>query len=527
MLSVPTEASAFLGMVAICMTCLFVFYLYLTKKFCFNTIGGFPCCDKPLNISKDKASKDLVDAFSYDDALDSSTDSEDELLQRLKRSASNQINITRQSSISKNEPLISREFKPELRSDKRFNTASTSRDLISLAEKGRIGKNGSSEGSGSSEAGSGDNEDESRRSRSSFAKDKALNKLNKSETSESSSPIKFRDHHKSQYNTAFEKCESDAQSSTSQDFSQHFSQSESHSVTKCGSLEISYAFDAPTKKLMVTVFEANNIPCKERGGANQIHVRLVLLPQKRHKHKTKIKSTGNPIFNETFTFARINPEEVMGLGIRFRVYGTAFARREQLIGESIIVFSSSKPQQQETRLWLTLEPRSCLASDSRSEVSSLARSDSTGSAQSMQSTSLPEMLLGLAYNGTTGRLNVSVIKGSQFRTITMTRAPDTYIKLSLVSSSGQEIARSKTSVRRGQPNPLFKETFIFQIALFQLPDVTLMISVYNKRSMNRKEMIGWFSLGFNSSGDEELSHWNDMRDSKGEQVCRWHVLLDS
>ena len=64
-----------------------------------------------------------------------------------------------------------------------------------------------------------------------------------------------------------------------------------------------------------------------------------------------------------------------------------------------------------------------------------------------------------------------------------------------MSPNGQEIARSKTSIRRGQPNPLYKETFMFQVALFQLQDVTLMTSVYNKRSMKRKEMIGWFSLG--------------------------------
>ena len=64
-----------------------------------------------------------------------------------------------------------------------------------------------------------------------------------------------------------------------------------------------------------------------------------------------------------------------------------------------------------------------------------------------------------------------------------------------MSPTGQEVARSKTSIRRGQPNPLYKETFMFQVALFQLPDVTLMVSVYNKRSMKRKEMIGWFSLG--------------------------------
>lgn len=256
---------------------------------------------------------------------------------------------------------------------------SDSRDLISLAEKGRIGKNGSSEGSCSSEAGSGDVEDG--RSSASGAKAKTGPKRGSrsaKQTSNVSNPISFVDEIKSQFNTAFE---SDAQSSTSQDFSQHLSQSETHSIPKCGSLEVSFAYDAPTKKLMVTVFEANDIPCKERGGANQIHVRLVLLPHKRHKHKTKIKPNGNTIFNETFTISRISPEEVLNLGLRFRVYGTAFARREQMIGEwcpgsdhypnrtvrivwptgeSVVLFAICKPQQQETRLWLTLEPRSNL-----------------------------------------------------------------------------------------------------------------------------------------------------------------------
>ncbi|OPL21400.1 synaptotagmin-14 2 isoform, partial [Mytilus galloprovincialis] len=145
----------------------------------------------------------------------------------------------------------------------------------------------------------------------------------------------------------------------------------------------------------------------------------------------------------------------------------------------------------------------------------------------MQHGGMPELLLGLGYNGTTGRLTVEVIKGSNFRNMAMNRAPDTYAKLTLMSPTGQEITRSKTSVRRGQPNPLFKETFMFQVALFQLAEVTLMVSVYNKRSMKKKEMIGWFSLGLNSSGEEELSHWTDMRENKGDQVCRWHVLLES
>uniref|UniRef100_A0ACB8G679 Synaptotagmin-16 n=1 Tax=Sphaerodactylus townsendi TaxID=933632 RepID=A0ACB8G679_9SAUR len=106
-------------------------------------------------------------------------------------------------------------------------------------------------------------------------------------------------------------------------------------------------------------------------------------------------------------------------------------------------------------------------------------------------------------------------------------AADTYGKLCLLNSVGQEMSRCKTSVRRGQPNPVYKETFIFQVALFQLSDVTLMISIYNRRSIKRKEMIGWLSMGQNSSGEEELGHWQEMKESKSEQVCRWHTLLES
>lgn len=102
---------------------------------------------------------------------------------------------------------------------------------------------------------------------------------------------------------------------------------------------------------------------------------------------------------------------------------------------------------------------------STSDLLSLARSDSTGSTTSMQHGGVPELLLALAYNGVTGRLNVEVVKGSHFRNLSLNKAPDTYVKLCLVSSMGQEMARSKTSTRRGQPNPLYKETFVFQVRI--------------------------------------------------------------
>uniref|UniRef100_A0A8C6M260 Synaptotagmin XVI n=4 Tax=Nothobranchius TaxID=28779 RepID=A0A8C6M260_NOTFU len=124
-------------------------------------------------------------------------------------------------------------------------------------------------------------------------------------------------------------------------------------------------------------------------------------------------------------------------------------------------------------------------------------------------------------------MSVELIKGSHFRNLAINKPPDTYGRLTLLNSVGQEISRCKTSVRRGQPNPVYKETFVFQVALFQLSDVTLLISIFNRRSMKRKEMVGWVALGQNSSGEEEQLHWLDMKESHGQQVCRWHVLLEA
>jgi synaptotagmin-14/16 len=126
-------------------------------------------------------------------------------------------------------------------------------------------------------------------------------------------------------------------------------------------------------------------------------------------------------------------------------------------------------------------------SGSSSDLLSLARSDSTCSTLSMlqqQHGGVPELLIGLSYNGTTGRLTVEIVKGSHFRNISLGKAPDTYVKLCLVSSMGQEMARAKTSTKRGQPNPLFKETFVFQVCniIFCVSSISFIFFPHFQRS---------------------------------------------
>ncbi|XP_025021814.1 synaptotagmin-16 isoform X1 [Python bivittatus] len=298
-------------------------------------------------------------------------------------------------------------------------------------------------------------------------------------------------------------------------------------ISRCGDLDVIFDYKPSSQKLVVTILEAKDIPDKDRSGASTWQVHTVLMPSKKQRGKTSVQKGPNPVFKDKVTFTKLAPEELSNYALRFRLYSVRKMMKERMMGEQLF-YLSHLSQEGEMKTTLVLEPRSNLCSGgSQMSLSAISHSDSASSTQSLSHGGVPELLVGLSYNATTGRLSVEMIKGSHFRNLAINRPPDTYGKLCLLNSVGQEMSRCKTSVRRGQPNPIYKETFIFQVALFQLSDVTLMISIYNRRSIKRKEMIGWLSMGQNSSGEEELSHWQEMKESKTQQVCRWHMLLES
>lgn len=137
-----------------------------------------------------------------------------------------------------------------------------------------------------------------------------------------------------------------------------------------------------------------------------------------------------------------------------------------------------------------------------------------------------ELLLSLSYNSVTGRLTVEVLQATNLKCLATSRAPDTHVRVTLMSSNGKELTRSNTSVRKMSPNPVYREKFMFQVVESQLAEVSLMVSVYAKRSLKREELVGWFILGYSNSGEDETLHWSDMRLSSGNPVERWHVLAE-
>ncbi|XP_005418002.1 synaptotagmin-16 [Geospiza fortis] len=298
-------------------------------------------------------------------------------------------------------------------------------------------------------------------------------------------------------------------------------------ICKCGDLDVIFTYKSSSQKLIATVLEARDIPDKDRSGVSTWQVHAVLMPGKKQRGKTSVQKGPIPIFQDKITFSKLEPEELSSHAVRFRLYAVHRVVGEKMMGEQLFCLRGIS-QEGEVKVTLLLEPRSNLRSaDSQLSLSAISHSDSASSTQSLSHGGVPELLVGLSYNATTGRLAVEMIKGSHFRNLAINRPPDTYGKLCLRNSVGQEMSRCKTSIRRAQPNPVYKETFIFQVALFQLSEVTLLISIYSRRGLKRKEMLGWISLGHSSSGEEEQSHWQEMREAPGTQVCRWHTLLES
>lgn len=132
-------------------------------------------------------------------------------------------------------------------------------------------------------------------------------------------------------------------------------------LSTAGRLQVSASYAPTAEKLAVTVIRAEDVPTKQRGGAGSVQVRVVLLPSKKQRFKTKAKPAANPNFHETFTFSRVPQSDLHESGLRFRLYGHEKLTRDKLLGEMTISLTEFDLEGDGEALWRTLTPRNALS----------------------------------------------------------------------------------------------------------------------------------------------------------------------
>ncbi|XP_043841453.1 synaptotagmin-16 isoform X2 [Dromiciops gliroides] len=534
---ITPEAIGFLSAVGVFIVLLAILFLFINKKLCFEKIGGLPCLEhrgkRKRSRGKSGIHEGLVNSYGEDEELSTSSDSDEEMIKQF------EISVSRSQSFHSRIPEKRMQASSERKSKFNRLLSSHKENSTEASECEDLDLDGLSQPSYLDNLSNGEDDHISVDSRTaSESRDVGEQRTGKYATISTHSlgvPAtgRGREIETSFSNPGFEEPYSTDTSSAWSPEEQdgfnvpRFPPSVREPISKCGDLDVIFEYNLSRQKLAVTIIKAQKIPDKDRSGANAWQVHTVLLPSKKQRGKTSVQRGPIPIFKEKIFFSKLEPEDLESYAVRFRLYAVLKMNREKMMGEKLFHLSQLR-QEEKMKVTLVLEPRSNMSSgESQLSLSAVSHSDSASSTQSLSHGGVPELLVGLSYNATTGRLSVEIIKGSHFRNLAISRPPDTYGKLFLLNSVGQEMSRCKTSIRRGQPNPIYKETFVFQVALFQLSDVTLMISIYNRRTMKRKEMIGWISLGQNSSGEEEQEHWKEMKETKGQQICRWHTLLES
>lgn len=131
-------------------------------------------------------------------------------------------------------------------------------------------------------------------------------------------------------------------------------------LSTAGRLQVSASYAPTAEKLAVTVLRAEDVPTKHRGGAPSVQVRVVLLPSKKQRFKTKAKPSTNPNFHETFTFSRVPQSDLHESGLRFRLYGHEKLTRDKLLGEMTLSLTEFDLEGDGEALWRTLTPRNAL-----------------------------------------------------------------------------------------------------------------------------------------------------------------------
>ncbi|XP_033618135.1 synaptotagmin-14 isoform X3 [Fukomys damarensis] len=192
---------------------------------------------------------------------------------------------------------------------------------------------------------------------------------------------------------------------------------------KYGTLDVTFDYDSQEQKLLVTVTAVTDIPAYNRAGGNSWQVHLVLLPIKKQRAKTSIQRGPCPVFTETFKFNHVESEMIGNYAVRFRLYGLHRMKKEKIVGEKIFYLTKLNLQGKMS-LPVILEPSyNHSGCDSQVSASEVSCSESASSCQSVEHGSVPEILIGLLYNATTGRLSAEVIKGSHFKNLAANRPP--------------------------------------------------------------------------------------------------------
>jgi len=270
-----------------------------------------------------------------------------------------------------------------------------------------------------------------------------------------------------------------------------------------GKLYFRLRYNYEKQALCVTIEKCADLVGKD-GSHCDPYVKLHLIPEKQHKVKTRVlMRTRNPVYDEEFTFFGISPEHLETTSLNFVVLSFDRFSRDKIIGEVNLELAHLEFDALEKQLSFVkdINPR-----DTKS------KKENRG-----------ELLVSLCYQPTASRLTVVVLKARNLPKMDFAGLCDPYVKIYLLYD-GQRIAKKKTHIKKRTLNPIFNESFIFDVPYQEgLEKITLQFLLLDYERVTKNEVIGKLVMNM-SVGGEAQKHWEEVAAKPRRQIAEWHRL---
>lgn len=130
-----------------------------------------------------------------------------------------------------------------------------------------------------------------------------------------------------------------------------------------GTLDVTVNYDGAKSMLVVCIVRANDLPAKDAAlGTSDPYVKLQLLPEKRHRVKTRVlRRTLNPQFDESFTFYGVTRDQLAHIGLHFVVLSFDRFSRDDIVGEVLCPLVNVDCLDKDAALHLDIQQRNLKA----------------------------------------------------------------------------------------------------------------------------------------------------------------------
>ncbi|KAG5842800.1 hypothetical protein ANANG_G00181590 [Anguilla anguilla] len=291
-----------------------------------------------------------------------------------------------------------------------------------------------------------------------------------------------------------------------------------------GALSLAVDYNFPKKALVVTILEARGLPAvDEESGSSDPYVKMTVLPEKKHRVKTRVlRKTLEPVFDETFTFYGVPYSALPELVLHFLVLSFDRFSRDDVIGEAVVPLAGVDPSTGRVQLTQRICKRSIQAGAVHGTCfSPVPERISTATPDPDRRLQPP-----CPPSDPIPGLSVVVLKAKHLPKMDITGlSGNPYVKVN-VFYGRKRIAKKKTHVKKCTLNPVFNESFIYDVPAELMPDVSVEFLVIDFDRTTKNEVVGRVVLGAHSPSSSGATHWREVLDNPRRQIAKWHNLAE-